>query len=436
MNILFAAFEAAPFAKAGGLGDVMGSLPGALNALGHDCRIIMPKHGGYDTEFIGSYRVQLGWRDQYCGLEKTQVNGVTYYFVDNEYYFRRENIYGYDDDIERVAFFSKAAAESLDRLEGFSPDAVHCNDWHTALIPLFLRGRAKTVMTIHNLRFQGACSEAVTGDMLGLDGDEEACAALRWNGGINFLKAGIICADRVTTVSPTYAEEICTEQYGEGLDPILRMRSGVLSGILNGIDNDKWTSCASKAELQKELGLNEDESAPLFAMVTRLTEQKGIELVLACADGLIEKGGQLIVLGTGQEGYEKALRELALRCPGRAAARICFDEELSRRIYSGADCVLVPSIFEPCGLTQMIAMRCGAVPIVRATGGLKDSVKNGYNGIVFNDPTPEGLRWALGEALTQFGTGQWQQLVDNALNSDFSWRKPAEEYIRLYEDLS
>ncbi|MCR4772277.1 MAG: glycogen synthase [Oscillospiraceae bacterium] len=436
MNILFAAFEAAPFAKSGGLGDVAGSLPAALNALGHDCRVMMPKHGGYETAPLTSFRVRLGWRDQYCGIEKAQAGGVTYYFIDNEYYFRRESIYGYDDDTERVAFFSKAAAESLDRLGDFRPDVVHCNDWHAALIPLFLAGRAKTVMTIHNLRFQGACPMWVTGDMLGLEDDEEACAALRWHDGANFLKAGIVRADRVTTVSPSYAEEICTEEYGEGLDPILRMRRDALCGILNGIDGGKWAPCADKSELCSELGLGQDEKAPLFAMVSRLTEQKGVELVLECADRLIREGGQLAVLGTGREDYEKALTRLAERYPGKVSVCIRFDEELSHRMFSGADFVLVPSLFEPCGLTQMMAMRCGSVPIVRRTGGLKDSVADGVNGIVFNDADAEGLRWALSEAMGIYGTDKYREMRENAMKCDFSWSRSAEEYIRLYESIS
>ncbi|MBO4331482.1 MAG: glycogen synthase [Oscillospiraceae bacterium] len=436
MNILLAAFEAAPFAKAGGLGDVIGSLPAALNAMGHDCRVIMPKHTDCDCSHLADFRVRLGWRDQYCGIETAQADGVTYYLIDNEYYFGRGSIYGYDDDTERAAFFSKAAAESPERIGGYRPDVIHCNDWHAALIPLLLKGRAKTVLTIHNLRFQGACPQWVIGDMLGLENDEEACSALRWHDGANFLKAGIVCADRVTTVSPSYAEEICTEEYGEGLDPILRMRRGSLCGILNGIDCEKWTPCASKEELRSELGLGQDERAPLFAMVSRLTEQKGVELVLACADRLIEAGGQLAVLGTGREDYEKELQRLAERRPGRAAACIRFDEGLSHRMFSGADYVLVPSVFEPCGLTQMMAMRCGAVPIVRRTGGLKDSVTNGVNGIVFDNADADGLWRALSEALEIYGGDKWRAMRENALGCDFSWSRSAGEYIRLYESIS
>ncbi|MBP5166412.1 MAG: glycogen synthase [Oscillospiraceae bacterium] len=436
MNVLFAAFEAAPFAKSGGLGDVVGSLPAALNAMGHDCRVIMPKHGDRGGSPLTSFRVRLGWRDQYCGIEKAQADGVTYYFIDNEYYYKRGGIYGYDDDTERSAFFSKAVSESIDRLEDYRPDIIHCNDWHAALIPLFLKDRAKTVMTIHNLRFQGACPQWVTGDMLGLENDEEACAALRWHDGVNFLKAGIICADRVTTVSPSYAEEICTEEYGEGLDPILRMRRDALCGILNGIDSEKWLPCATKSELRSELGLEQNESAPLFAMVSRLTEQKGVELVLACADRLIGAGAQLAVLGTGRADYEAELKKLAERQPGKISACIRFDEELSHRMFSGADFVLVPSVFEPCGLTQMMAMHCGSVPIVRRTGGLKDSVIDGSNGIVFDNADADGLWWALRKALEIYDTDKYAEIRENALKSDFSWGRSAGEYIKLYESIS
>lgn len=443
MNILLVSFEAAPYAKTGGLGDVAGSLPKALNALGADCRVLMPKFRGTEARQVSYDYVNLSWRRQYCGLETAVSGGVTYYFVDNEYYFGRENVYGYDDDGERAAFFSKCAAELLDRLPGFQPDVVHCNDWHAALTPLWMRlqgQREGTVLTIHNLRFQGACPEAAAGDLLGLDGNAWAMEQLRWQGGLNFLKAGILTAGRVTTVSPSYAAEICGPEYGEGLDGILRLRQGDLRGILNGIDPAAWRSeqpkAAAKAALQAELGLDLRADAPLLGMVSRLTEQKGVELVLETAARWFAAEGQLAVLGTGWDQYEAAFRGLERDYPGSMAACIRFDEGLSRRIYAGADGILAPSYFEPCGLTQMYAMCCGALPVVRATGGLRDSVRDGEDGFVFQEPSADGLWSALERVRSAYGTAAWGELNRRALKRDFSWAKSAAEYLKLYESLS
>ena len=474
LGVLFAAFESVPFMKTGGLGDVAGSLPQAIKAEGCDIRVMIPKFmtipEAYKNQMthVVDFRVDLGWRNLFCGIESLTYNGVIYYFVDNEYYFMRDKAYGYFDDGERIAFFAKAVVESLQYLPDFKCDVLHCNDWHTALSPVFLREfyqglplyeNVKTVFTVHNLKFQGQMSDYVLGDVLGLAGIPAAADQLRSDrDSVNFMKGGLCYSDVLTTVSPTYAQEIKTPFYGEHLDDIFRRRENVLHGILNGIDttaydpeNDKLIEenfgledmsgkAVCKAAIQRELGLEQDPTIPLVAMVGRLTEQKGMELVQRVIGEILEHRIQLVVLGTGDKQYEDMLRYYAWKYEGRMSACICFSEPLSHRLYAGADMFLMPSLFEPCGLSQMIAMRYGTLPIVRETGGLKDSV------IPYNQYTGEGTGFSFANynahemMFTIFNAADiytsqpevWQQLMENAMHQDFSWARAAGEYCQIY----
>lgn len=475
-NILFAAFEAEPFAKTGGLGDVCGSLPRALNALGANARVILPKYLTISQKWksemthVADFRMQLSWRDKYCGLDTLIFGGVTFYFIDNEEYFKRDSLYGYDDDGERVAFFSKAVLECLPYMGDFVPDVLHCHDWHTALIPVYLRelyhdssfySHIKTVFTIHNLKFQGTFPPSYLGDMLGLDAYPAAADQLRQFDSTNYMRGGLNYSDRLTTVSPSYAEEITTEFYGERAQDILARRRSALSGILNGIDNDKYDPATdhdiyhqfsidsfgmkseNKKQLQKELGLEENPDIPLAVIISRLTEQKGLDLVTAVLDELLNIPVQLAILGVGDKKYEDASRFFAAKYPSRMAARLVFDERLSRKFYSGADMILIPSLFEPCGLTQMIAMRYGTLPVVRETGGLKDSVSpynsftNEGNGFSFSNFNAHEMLYTVQNAARLYREDRhaWDTLAQNAMREDYSWKASAEKYERLYEDL-
>ena len=474
LNVLLASFEAVPFIKTGGLGDVAGSLPKALCCPTVDARVVLPKLSQIEPEFtakmrfLTSFRVPLGWRNQYCGLFELRYRGVTWYFLDNEYYFARPRAYGYFDDGERMAFFAKAVCECCAHLPDFFPDVLHCNDWHTALAPVFLReqyrdapgyGGIRTVFTIHNLKFQGQYDPFLLGDVLGLEGSAAARNQLLRGGAVNFLAGAVCYADRVTTVSPTYAEEICTPDFGEGLQDLFLRRRDVLSGILNGIDTgsfdpardkalaqpyaDPAGKAANKLALQRELGLREDPDAPLCAAVSRLTEQKGFDLLDAVLNGLLDAGVQVAVLGTGEARFENAFRGRAALVPDRFAARIAFSEPLSRRFYAGADLFLMPSRFEPCGLSQMIAMRYGALPVVRQTGGLADSVEpyNKYTGAGtgFGFLRFDGgeLYGTVMEACRVFREDKaaWTRLQEQAMAQDFGWRVSAKKYRELYRSL-
>ena len=474
IRVLFAAFEAVPFMKTGGLGDVAGSLPPVLKNAGCEIRVMLPKLGIIPEEYrekmtpVAEFQVSLGWRSLYCGVEKLQHKGITWYFLDNEYYFKREKAYGYFDDGERIAFFSRAIVESLQYLPDFKCDVLHCNDWHTALAPVFLRElyqglplyeNVKTVMTVHNLKFQGHMSDYVLGDILGLAGISAAADQLRSDEHtINYLKGGLSYSDVLTTVSPTYAEEIKNSFFGEHLEDLFRRRESVLHGILNGIDTsaydpahetglpanfsaeDKSGKAVCKAALQKELGLNVDPEVPLVAMVGRLTGQKGMDLIRCVLGDMLAKPIQIAVLGTGDWEYEELLKGYALSSGGRMSAQIRFDEALSHRMYAGADILLMPSLFEPCGLAQMIAMRYGTLPVVRETGGLKDSV------IPYNQYTGEGTGFSFANynAHEMMGTVEkaavvcrtqpevWAKLMDNAMAQDFSWEKAADRYAAIY----
>lgn len=475
-NILFAAFEASPFIKTGGLGDVSGALPAHLKNDEFDARVILPLLSTIPEEYrsrmkyVTNYEVPLGWRSQYCGLYKLRKGGVTYYFLDNEYYFRRGKVYGEYDDAERVAFFSMAVLETIRYIKGsFRPDVVHCNDWHTALIPVYLREHyngdplydpIKTVFTIHNLKFQGQYSRDVTTDVCGLGGTPAEDQMIH-DDAVNFLQGAVIYADAVTTVSPTYATEICGINRGERLEGLFQSRRYKLSGILNGIDRKSYDPETDKAlpvnydakslekkqqnklALQRELGLREDPDAPLFAMVSRLTTQKGANLVAELLPEFRERRMQLAVLGTGDYLYEHAIADFAYHNQMNFAARIAFDEGLSRRFYAGADVFLMPSEFEPCGLAQMIAMRYGTLPLVRETGGLKDTV-TGYweagekaNGFSFKDFDANGLRSAVDLALRLWFDQRdvFSKMQQNAIAMNYGWEESAAKYRELYKSL-
>lgn len=475
MQIVFASAECAPFVKTGGLGDVAGSLPAALVRAGAEVIVMVPKYATIKDEYkaqmehFSDFYVSLGWRNEYCGLEKLEHDGVTYMFIDNERYFARDYPYGFFDDGERFAFFSKAITESLQHLPaGFECDILHCNDWQTALAPVFLRefyqglplyDRVKTVFSIHNVAFQGQFSDTVLEDILGVAHIPAAATQLRCDAcSINYMLGALHYADAITTVSPTYAGEIQTPEFGEGLDGVLRERSYALQGILNGIDvagfdpatdkriaanytvEDRSGKAVCKAKLQEELGLEVRDDRPLMVMVTRLTRQKGMDLVMYALDRILSGGVQVAVLGTGDRDYEDGLRYFQDKYPGTMAARIEFDPALSQRMYAAADMLLMPSKFEPCGLSQIIAMRYGTLPIVRETGGLKDTV------IPYNEFTGEGTGFSfsnfngdeMGDAVFRAARlfwdnrDAWNQLVTQAMSQDFSWTRSADKYLDLY----
>lgn len=475
MQIVFASAECAPFVKTGGLGDVAGSLPAALVRAGAEVIVMVPKYATIKDEYkaqmehFSDFYVSLGWRNEYCGLEKLEHDGVTYMFIDNERYFARDYPYGFFDDGERFAFFSKAITESLQHLPAdFECDILHCNDWQTALAPVFLRefyqglplyDRVKTVFSIHNVAFQGQFSDTVMEDILGVAHIPAAASQLRCDAcSINYMLGALRYADAITTVSPTYANEIQTPEFGEGLDGVLRERSYALQGILNGIDvagfdpatdkriaanytvEDRSGKAVCKAKLQEELGLEVRDDRPLMVMVTRLTRQKGMDLVMYALDRILSGGVQVAVLGTGDRDYEDGLRYFQDKYPGTMAARIEFDPALSQRMYAAADMFLMPSKFEPCGLSQIIAMRYGTLPIVRETGGLKDTV------IPYNEFTGEGTGFSfsnfngdeMGDAVFRAARlfwdnrDAWNQLVTQAMSQDFSWTRSADKYLDLY----
>lgn len=475
MQIVFASAECAPFVKTGGLGDVAGSLPAALVRAGAEVIVMVPKYATIKDEYkaqmehFSDFYVSLGWRNEYCGLEKLEHDGVTYMFIDNERYFARDYPYGFFDDGERFAFFSKAITESLQHLPaGFECDILHCNDWQTALAPVFLRefyqglplyDCVKTVFSIHNVAFQGQFSDTVMEDILGVAHIPAAASQLRCDAcSVNYMLGALRYADAITTVSPTYANEIQTPEFGEGLDGVLRERSYALQGILNGIDvagfdpatdkrivanytvGDRSGKAVCKAKLQEELGLEIRDDRPLMVMVTRLTRQKGMDLVMYALDRILAGGVQVAVLGTGDRDYEDGLRYFQDKYPGTMATRIEFDPALSQRMYAAADMFLMPSKFEPCGLSQIIAMRYGTLPIVRETGGLKDTV------IPYNEFTGEGTGFSfsnfngdeMGDAVFRAARlfwdnrDAWNQLVTQAMSQDFSWTRSADKYLDLY----
>jgi len=476
MKILYVAAEAVPFAKTGGLADVAGSLPKALKADGVDVRVIMPKFGKIPEayrnamEHVYDGELPVAWRKKYVGLDKYELDGVTYYFVDNEEYFNREGFYGYDDDAERFSFFSRAVLDLLQAMD-FWPDVIHTNDWHAGLVNVFLKldhmgdaryERIKTVYTIHNLKYQGVFPKDVMPDVLGLDWKYFNNGDLEFYDAVNFMKGGIIYADAITTVSKTYAKEIQYPYFGEHLDGLLRSREQDLSGIVNGIDysvynprTDKYIfetydeesldrKLDNKIALQKSLGLPERRNVPLIAIVSRLVEPKGMDLVVRMMDEILQHEDiQLVVLGTGEKRYEDWFKGLAWRYPKKVSVNVYFSNELAQRIYAGADIFLMPSKYEPCGIGQLIALRYGTIPVVRQTGGLKDTVQqyNKYtqegNGFVFENYNAHEMMYALKRALSFYGNYEiWHKIQFNAVQADYSWKRSAKEYEALYERLT
>lgn len=469
MKVLYAASEALPFIASGGLGDVAGSLPHALRKRLIGCRVVLPM---YDTikqelkdtmKFITHISVPVAWRRQYCGIFEAKYNGVIYYLIDNQYYFKRDTIYGHYDDAERFAFFSRVVLEIIPYID-FKPDIIHCNDWQTALTPVYYSAmyanspgyeNIKTIFTIHNIQYQGVYGKELLEDVLGIPADK--ASLLEYDGCINFMKGAIECADKVTTVSPSYADEILDPWYSHGLDSILNERRYKLSGILNGIDTvgyDPATDKCIKANfsaddvsgkkidkkaLQKEMGLPVKPGVPVIGMVTRLVSHKGLDLVKGILDELLATSEmQLVVLGSGDYEYESYFRWIAEKYPDKVGLRIGFVPELARKIYAGADMFLMPSKSEPCGLSQMVALRYGTVPIVRETGGLRDSITDcgdgKGNGFTFKSYNAHDMLDAIRRALTLYYNGDWNELVLRALNCDFSWGRSANAYIRLYKE--
>lgn len=471
MNVLFAASEAVPFAKTGGLADIVGTLPKALKKMRVDARIIVPLYGDIPEKFrnqmklISMETVQLGWRQQYCGLLMLEHEGVTVYFIDNEYYFRRKGLYSFYDEAERFGFFSKAVLDVIPRL-GWIPDILHCHDWHVGMVPVLLRSnyckapwceKIKTLFTIHNLEYQGVFPASILGDMFNIEHDRRASGALEFFGMANFLKGGLEFSDFISTVSPSYAREIQTRYWGEKLDGVLARRSNRLSGIVNGIDPDLYNPAddpalfanyslrslkgkvENKIRLQQALGLEVKPDAPLFGIVSRLVKAKGFDLVHRVMDEIVQAGNQLVVLGAGDPQQEELFGEAARRYPGRVSVTIGYDDTLARRIYAGSDLLLMPSHKEPCGISQLIAMRYGCVPLVREVGGLQDTVEP------FNAETHEGT----GFSFTHFNAHdmlhvirlagsvyrdkkRWTLLVKSAMKADHSWKVSAKEYVALY----
>lgn len=479
LKVLYVASEAVPFIKTGGLADVAGSLPKALKKQGVDVRVVMPKYGKISHEYLDKMEhvydgeFTMAWRTKFLGIDKLELDGVTFYFIDNQEYFYREGFYGYGDDAERFSFFSRAVLEILPK-DDFWPDVIHTNDWHTALVNVYLRldhigderyERIRTVFTIHNLKYQGVFPKDVMEDVLGLDWKYFTNGDLEYYDAVNFMKGAIIYADNITTVSRTYAQEIQYEYFGEGLDGLLRSRAANLHGINNGLDTDLYnpetdpyltdpftqynadtaleTKTDNKVALQHILDLPLERRTPLVAMVTRLVEAKGLDLVVRVLDELLEhENMQFVLLGTGDRVYEDWFRELAWRHPTKVSANIYFSDEMAQRIYASSSIFLMPSAYEPCGLGQLIAMRYGAIPVVRATGGLTDTVipynkaTGDGNGFLFADYNAHDMMYTIKKALTIYrDLGAWKRLMENAMHADYSWARSSKEYKALYERL-
>lgn len=474
MKILFATSECYPFLKTGGLADVAYALPKALKEKGEDCRVILPNYGTIKEEYRNQMEhlfdttIKVGWREQYLGVKHLNHEGVDFYFIDNMYYFFRETPYGYFDDGERFSFFSQAILEVLHRI-GFVPDILHCNDWHTAVIPVLIRTKyrwdkafekVKTVLTIHNMRFQGIFPPDVLGNLLGLGTELLQDFCFEYYGNVNFLKGGINYADLVTTVSPTYAEEIKSEFYGEGLHGVMQKVSYKLKGILNGVDytlNDPETDkdipfhfsredlegkLKDKLALQKELGLEVREDVPMFGIISRLTDQKGLDILAEAIEEFLQQDLQLVVLGTGERRYEDMFRYFSYKYPGKVSANLRYNGELAQKIYAATDFFLMPSLFEPCGISQLLALRYGSVPIVRETGGLKDTVipYNKYTGegigFTFSNYDSYDMLQAVYRALDAYrDKTAFRNIVKQGMATDYSWTASAEIYLTLFREI-
>ncbi|MDN5954928.1 MAG: glycogen synthase GlgA [Lactobacillus sp.] len=474
MRILFAGAECAPFVKTGGLGDVLGALPNELAERGDDVGVVLPLYQDIPDkyrqkmQYQGNFIVPVGWRNQYCGIFTYKHHGVTYFFIDNKYYFKRPGIYGYYDDGERFAYFQQAVIMMMERFN-FIPSILHCNDYHTAFIPFLLHEKwgfvdayrgIKTVLTIHNLEFQGKYNAKTLPGFFNMGYDWFDSGIVRQSGDVNWMKTGILYADRVTTVSPSYAREIQTPEFGQGLDGILRMCSHKVTGILNGIDFKRYNpetdpdikanynvrklrkKVQNKIALQKELGLKRAAHIPLIGMVTRLTAQKGCQLLVDELDNILQFNVQVAILGNGDPFYEHALSEIAKRHPGKMSLTLAFDTKLAQRIYAGADSFLMPSAFEPCGLSQLIALHYGTLPVVHQIGGLADTVwvydktKNEGTGFGFKEFSGYQMVQAIKKMLAAYGEKDiWFKMQRTAMKSDFSWHKSASDYQWMYGEL-
>ena len=479
LKVLYVASEAVPFVKTGGLADVAGSLPKALKKQGVDIRVVMPKYGKIDREYLDKMEhvydgeLTVSWRKKFLGIDKLVLDGVTFYFIDNQEYFYRDGFYGYGDDAERFSFFARAVLE-IPQQEDFWPDVIHANDWHAALTSVYLRlhfmgderyGKIKTIFTIHNLKYQGVFSKDVMEDVLGIDWKYFNNGDFEYYDAVNFMKAAIVYSDNVTTVSRTYAEEIQYDYFGEGLDGLLRNRAADLHGIVNGLDFDLYNpetdkyltepftkfnvknamerKIDNKAALQRQLNLPVERQTPLVAMVSRLVEPKGLDLVIRVLDELLEhEDMQFVLLGVGDKVYEDWFKELAWRHPTKVSTNIYFSDEMAQRIYAASSIFLMPSAYEPCGIGQLISMRYGSIPVARATGGLKDTVvpydkaTQKGNGFLFPNYNAHEMMSTIKKALTLFRDfNSWKILIQNAMQSDYSWARSAKEYKALYERL-
>ncbi|SHK44843.1 glycogen synthase GlgA [Tepidibacter formicigenes] len=477
IKVLYVASEAVPFVKTGGLADVAFSLPKELRKLGIDIRIVIPKYNSISDDFrknmrfLKSINVEVGWRRQYCGIEYIEYENVPYYFIDNEYYFKRDSgygIYGYYDEAERFSFFNRAVLEMIDSIE-FKPDIIHCNDWHTGMISTFLKVHykdkpnykdIKTIFTIHNLKYQGIFSPEILGELLNLGTEYLNLDSLEFYGGVSFMKGGINYSDVITTVSNSYSKEIQTPYYGEQLDGLLRSRNKNLYGIVNGIDykiynpeDDKHIfknynintidkKLENKLKLQEYLNIPQKKDVPLIGMVTRLEDMKGLDLVIHILDELLSIDVQMVILGTGSSYYESILKDFENKCPNKLSVNILFDNSFAHKIYAGCDMFLMPSLFEPCGLSQLIALRYGTLPIVRETGGLRDTV-NSYNeftkqgnGFSFTNYNAHDMLYTIKRALRYYGDKKiWHKIIKNAMDGNYSWKNSACTYEELYKAL-
>lgn len=474
LNILIAATEAVPFAKSGGLADVVGSLPKALIKNGVDARVIMPKYKLIPEELRNKIKpikviyVKVGWREQYCGIEECIYDGVTYYFIDNEYYFGRERLYGFGDEAEMFTFFCRAILEALP-LINFVPNIIHCNDWQTGMLPVFLEidykrfdfyKKIRTMYTIHNLQYQGIFPFSIMSDILALDSKYFTSDKLEFFGNVSFMKGGITYANIITTVSPTYAREIQNSYFGEGIHELLRARNNDLFGILNGIDYEEYNPTTdkflyknynnesvenkieNKLALQGELGLPKGNDIPMIGIISRLVDQKGFDLIAWVLDEIMQQDLQVVLLGTGDSSYENLFKEYSCKYPHKLSANIMFSNELSHRIYAAADMFLMPSRFEPCGLSQIISLKYGTIPIVRETGGLEDTIiaYNQYtekgNGFSFENYNAHDMLYTLKRAVEYYKDKKvWNSLMNSAMESDFSWNISAVKYVDLYKKL-
>lgn len=475
MKVLFVASEGVPFIKSGGLADVIGSLPKALKERDIEVKVILPLYKEISAKYSkklkykGQINVRIGWRNKYCGIFKMKHEGVKFYFIDNEYYFNRDGLYGYYDDAERFAFFSKAALEILPTID-YKPDVIHLHDWHTAFASVFLKSHflhdnyysdMKTLFTVHNLHYQGVFSKSILGNILDLGSEHFTVDSLEYNGAVNSMKGGLVYSDKISTVSKSYAKEITYPYFGEGLDGVLRKREKDLTGIVNGIDEELYNpkddeyiykqysyktiedKLKNKTKLQKELGLKVDKNIPVIAIISRLVPIKGMDLIMHAMEEILSTlDVQIVVLGTGDKEYEDGFKYFAHKYSDKLSANIRFNNELAHKIYAGSDIFLMPSQLEPCGLSQLISFRYGTIPIVRETGGLRDTVTyydkktNTGNGFTFKTFNAHDMLFTIKNAIELYQDKKlWKKIIKNAMSGDYSWDKSASEYIEIYKEL-